>query len=67
MKTRRRSTDGDDALVAVTPSKQRQLRALATAYLAEQPEQATVRFDVLGVTWPATGGGPQVTHVVGAF
>ncbi|MBW3659634.1 MAG: YraN family protein, partial [Actinobacteria bacterium] len=53
-------------LVAVTPRKQAQIRALTVAFLrgGELPYR-TVRFDVIGVrleTMP-----PQVQHVVAAF
>ena len=67
VKTRRNCEDGDDALIAVTPNKQRQLRALAAAYLAEQPESKPVRFDVVAVAWPPSGGRARVIHVPGAF
>lgn len=53
-------------LVAVTPRKLWQLRRLAGAYLAESPvHHRQVRLDVIGVCWPASGGGPVVTHVRG--
>jgi putative endonuclease len=66
VKTRRRSVDGDDALLAVSFVKQRQLRRLAIAFLATRPTR-DVRFDVVAVTWPPTGGAPVVTHVKAAF
>ncbi|HVL99991.1 MAG TPA: YraN family protein [Egibacteraceae bacterium] len=62
----RRRADADDALEAVTPRKQRQLRLLATAYaagLAWRP--ADLRIDVVAVWWPVTGGGAEVLHLRG--
>ena len=67
VKTRRRSEDGDEALLAVTPAKQRQLRRLAAAYLAAADAHGTIRFDVVAVAWPAGGGRANVVHVPEAF
>lgn len=67
VKTRRRSEDGDEALLAVTVPKQRQLRRLAAAYLAAAELSADVRFDVVAVSWPASGGRANVVHVAEAF
>ena len=67
VKTRRVSADGDDALLGVTPLKQRQLRRLAGAYLARLDGPISVRCDVVGVSWRPAGGPPQVAHVIGAF
>lgn len=67
VKTRRRSEDGDEALLAVTPAKQRQLRRLAAAYLAAADARRTIRFDVVAVSWPATGGRAHVVHIPEAF
>ncbi len=68
VKTRRRSRDGDEALAAVHWDKQRRLRRLAALYLAaEDAGRRDVRFDVVAVSWPPTGGGPAVVHVREAF
>lgn len=72
VKARRGAELGDEALAAVTSSKQRQLRRLAGLYLARECRDGSagsgdVRFDVVGVCWPAPGGGPRVVHVRGAF
>jgi putative endonuclease len=66
VKTRRGDLFGSPA-AAVTWAKQRRLRRLAAAYLAEAglpPVQ--VRFDVVAVTWPR-GRAPSVEHLPGAF
>ena len=66
VKTRRGDLLGSPA-AAVTWAKQRRLRRLAAAYLAEAglpPVQ--VRFDVVAVTWPR-GRAPNVEHLPGAF
>ena len=62
-----RSTDRfGGPLVAVTPRKQAQIRALTVAFLrtGELPYR-TVRFDVVGVRLATEP--PQVQHVVAAF
>lgn len=62
----RRSAVVDDALEAVTPAKQRQLRRLAGAYVAQLPARPpALRIDVIGVCWPYGGGPLQLTHVRG--
>lgn len=66
VKTRRGDSLGGP-LHAVTPRKQRRIRALAAAFLRESRVAAReVRFDVVGVWLPA-GAPPRVEHVVGAF
>jgi putative endonuclease len=66
VKTRRGDGYGPPA-AAVTPAKQRRLRHLAAAYLAERGgPPVAVRFDVVAVTWPP-GRAPLVEHVPGAF
>lgn len=62
-----RSGVGFGVLEAVTPVKQRQLRRLATAWLAAHGERAEeLRFDVVGVL--GAGRGPAlIEHVPGAF
>lgn len=64
VKARRGVESVDDALAAVTPRKQRQLRALAAAFLACAPRGVCqVRFDVVAVSWLASGGEPVITHL----
>ena len=65
VKSRRRSGSAA-TLEAVTPTKQRQIRRLASLYLSAAPA-AQVRFDVIAVSWPTQGGAPDVCHVPGAF
>lgn len=66
VKTRRRHDFGSP-FDAVTPAKQRRLRALASAWLRGHAVRApALRFDVAAVTWPA-GGEPTVEVVTGAF
>ncbi|MDQ3538381.1 MAG: YraN family protein [Actinomycetota bacterium] len=68
VKTRRRAGPDGPALAAVDRGKQRQLRRLAGLYLAEHGGYgAEVRFDVVGVAWPATGGAAELVHVRAAF
>lgn len=69
VKSRRTATLGDEALGAVTWSKQRQLRRLAGLWLAAHGDGRTgdVRFDVVGVTWTRAAGDPHLVHVRGAF
>lgn len=53
----RRGRDTGGPLLAVGPAKYRQLRRLAAAYLAETGLAAVeVRFDLVGVTVPDSGG-----------
>lgn len=63
VKARRRARV-EDVLEAVTPRKQRQLRRLAGAYAAQLPWRPdSLRIDVVGVWWPAAGGGAEVVHL----
>lgn len=64
VKTRRGDGAGG-ALAAVTPAKCRRLRRLGAAYLATTGTTGDVRFDVVGITWPSTGGRAVVEHVRG--
>jgi putative endonuclease len=66
VKSRRRSL-ADNAFAAVTYPKQRQIRRLAALYLADREGNAEVRFDVIAVFWPPTGGGAVIDHILGAF
>jgi len=53
-----------DPLEAVTPIKQRRLRLLARAWLAEHdPSYRTVRIDVIAVRWPPSAVAPAIDHV----
>ena len=63
----RRWADCDDAFAAVTYRKQRQIRRLASLYLAGQQGPTDVRFDVIAVAWPTTNDAPQIRHIQGAF
>ena len=65
VKTRRSTAFGSPA-EAVTPRKQRKIRALASRYLAEQhPGARAIRFDVVDIV--GERGGFLVTHLEGAF
>lgn len=65
VKTRRGDRYGGP-LVAVTPDKQRRIRALAAAYLRERrPRTTSVRFDVVAVWLRPTG--TELRHVRSAF
>jgi putative endonuclease len=65
VKTRRSAAFGSPA-EAVTPRKQRKIRALASRYLAEQhPGARAIRFDVVDIA--RDRGGFLVTHLEGAF
>lgn len=55
---------------AVGPAKQRRVRRLATAWLAERrarPRYAQIRFDAVGVGFDRDGGSPEVEHIEAAF
>jgi putative endonuclease len=56
---------------AVGPRKQRRVRRLATAWLAERrdrlPRYAELRFDVVGVTFDGGGRLADVEHIEAAF
>lgn len=67
VKTRRRA-DRALPLFAVTWSKQQQLRRLAAAFLAAEGYRGVdVRFDVVAVSWPPTGGPAEILHVADAL
>src|SRR3954447_24231593 len=54
------------ALEAIGPNKRRQVRALATRWLAnttERPHRPDVRFDAIGVTLTPSGGLLAVEHL----
>lgn len=68
VKARRGAVADDRALAAVGAAKRRQLRRLAGLYLAREGRHAgPVRFDVVGIGWPAAGGAPRLVHVREAF
>ena len=57
-------------ILAIGPRKQRQVRRLATAWMAEHrgalPRFTEIRFDAVGVSYPRAGA-PAVEHIEGAF
>ncbi len=57
-------------VLAVDARKQRRVRRLATAWMAERretPPYADIRFDAVGVTLDRAGRPLDVEHIVGAF
>lgn len=59
----RRGVGAGVAAAAVTPRKLAQLRRLAAAWLSEQSAAyRTVRFDVIGLCWPASAIAPTIDH-----
>src|SRR3954451_12918168 len=55
---------------ALGAAKQSQVRAMARAYLAEEPDRprvATLRFDAIGVVIDARGRLARLDHLEGAF
>ena len=69
VKTRR---DGalESSVQAMTPTKQRRVRAMAAAWLVEAPERPRsreLRFDVVGVTVDRNGLLVRLDHLEGAF
>ncbi|MGZ4105166.1 MAG: YraN family protein [Actinomycetota bacterium] len=65
VKTRRSSAFGSPA-EAVTPHKQRKIRALASRYLSERrPGARTIRFDIVDIA--RDRGAFRVTHLEDAF
>jgi putative endonuclease len=70
VKCRRASARAGAPLESVPPSKQRQVRRMAAAWLTEvedRPRSADLRFDVVGVTVDAQGGLLRLDHLEGAF
>jgi putative endonuclease len=58
------------ALEAIGPQKRRQVRTLATQWLAttrERPHRSDVRFDAIGVTLTPGGDLLALEHLEGAF
>lgn len=69
VKTRR---DGalESSVQAITPTKQRRVRAMAAAWLVEareRPRSRELRFDVVGVTVDRNGRLVRLEHLEGAF
>ena len=67
----RRGANSTEALLAITPRKQRQLLALAAAYLARHPQWDgwDIRMDAVGVAVPRTyetDGGYHLIHIENA-
>jgi putative endonuclease len=57
-------------ILAVDARKQRRVRRLATAWMAERrdvPRYAEIRFDAVGVTFDRTGRAVDVEHITAAF
>jgi putative endonuclease len=57
-------------VLAVDGRKQRRIRRLATAWIAEHrgaPRYAEIRFDAVGVTFDRAGRPVDVEHIRGAF
>ncbi len=57
-------------VLAVDPRKQRRLRRLAAAWLAEHPDApqcSSIRFDVVGVTFERDGSIVDYEHLQDAF
>jgi putative endonuclease len=56
---------------AIGPRKQRQVRRLATAWLAERrgslPRYTEIRFDAVGVSFDHEGRVAELDHIEGAF
>jgi putative endonuclease len=69
---RRESSLGPERpILAIGPRKQRQVRRLATAWMAERrsgvPRYAEIRFDAAGVTFDRRGRVADYEHIRGAF
>ena len=58
-------------VLAIGPRKQRQVRRLATAWMAERrgdlPRYGEIRFDAVGVTFDRAGRVTDFEHIQGAF
>jgi len=70
VKTRRDSAHAGSALEAVPAHKQRQVRSMAAAWLAEtsdRPRSRELRFDVIAVTVDRDGRLVALDHVEAAF
>ena len=70
VKTRRAGAADRTPWESLHDAKQRQVRAMAAAFLAEvpdRPRRAAVRFDALGVVIDAHGRLARLDHLEGAF
>lgn len=70
VKARRVSARAGSALEAISPHKQRQVRSMAAAWLAEttdRPRSLELRFDVIAVTVDRHGRLVALEHVEAAF
>jgi putative endonuclease len=57
-------------ILAIGPRKQRQVRRLATAWMAERrrlPRYHEIRFDAIGVTLDRAGNVVELEHIRAAF
>jgi Holliday junction resolvase-like predicted endonuclease len=59
-------------VLGIGPHKQRQVRRLATAWMAERrlgvnQRYSAIRFDAVGVTFDDAGRAVDVEHIEGAF
>jgi putative endonuclease len=57
-------------ILSIGPRKQRQVRRLATAWMAERreaPRYAEIRFDAVGVSFDRFGRLTDLEHIGGAF
>lgn len=70
VKVRRVDARAGSALEAVSPRKQRQVRSIASAWLAEseaRPRASDLRFDVVAVTADRAGRMVRLDHLEAAF
>jgi putative endonuclease len=70
VKARRVGATTGSALEAVSPRKQRQVRGMAAAWLAEsedRPRSSDLRFDVIGITVDHGGRLVRLDHLEAAF
>ena len=70
VKARRVSERAGSALEAISPRKQRQVRSMAAAWLAEtidRPRSLELRFDVIAATVDRHGRLVRLDHVEAAF
>lgn len=64
----RTSHDAGHPADAVDEAKQQRLTRLAVAYMKRHDLlECRARFDVVAVTWPASGGKPTIEHYPSAF
>lgn len=70
VKTRRANVARREPWEALHPAKQRQVRAMAAAFLAEvtdRPRRPALRFDAIGVVIDARGALVRLDHLEAAF